>query len=100
MALVERLEKVELPPLRFGRQMGIVDVLDYRLRIDAAIVDVAPLENTGQEAVAPQLRTDDRLARTEHHVTRQVLILRPQPIAQPTAQTRPRRLRVAGIHHQ
>ena len=70
------------------------------LRIDRLVVDVRALVDAGQEAVAPQLRADDRLAGAEHDEAGQVLVLGAQAVGQPRAQAGPDRLHVAGVHHQ
>ena len=64
------------------------------------VVDVRALVDAGQEAVAPQLRADDRLAGTEDDEAGQVLVLGAQAVGQPGTHARPNRLHVAGVHHQ
>ena len=64
------------------------------------VADVRALVDARQEAAAPQLRADDRLARAEHHEAGQVLVLRAQAEGQPRAEARPDRLHVARVHHQ
>src|SRR5690606_41389680 len=59
MFLVEALEHVEHSSLRNRREPRVIGVRDDLLRIDAGIVDVCPLINSRQEAVAPQGRPDD-----------------------------------------
>ena len=98
--LVHLLQQVELLPLHAARQVLVVDVLDDVLGVGPRVVDVRALVDAGQEAVAPQLRADDRLARAEHHVAGQVLVLRAQAVGEPGAHAGPRRLRFAGVHHQ
>ena len=44
-------------------------------RVDAGVVDVRALVDAGQEAVAPQLRADHRLAGAEDDEAGQVLVL-------------------------
>ena len=70
------------------------------LRVDRLVVDVRALVDGRQEAVAPQLRADDRLAGAEHDEAGQVLVLGAQAVGQPRAQARPDRLHVAGVHQQ
>ena len=76
------------------------EVADHRLWIDGRIVDVRALIHRGQEAVAPELRTDNRLAGTEDDVAGQVLILGAETIRQPRPPARTDRLDVAGIHQE
>ena len=70
------------------------------VRVDRGVVDVRSLVDAGQEAVAPELRTDDRLARAEHDEAGQVLVLGAQAEGQPRAEAGPDRLHVARVHHE
>src|SRR6185369_3880657 len=72
------------------------------IRIAAhAVRDESPLVDGGQETVAPKRRTHRRRhVRTEHHVSRQILILRAQTVSQPCTHRRTASLVGPGIHHQ
>ena len=100
MLLVHLLQQVELTPLDAARHVAVVDVLNELFRIGVRVIDVRALVDAGQKAVAPQLRADDRLTGTEDDVTGQVLVLGAEAVGQPRAEARPRRLRLAGVHHQ
>ena len=80
--------------------MAVVDVADDPVRVDRGVVDVGSLVDAGQEAVAPELGADDRLAGAEHDEAGQVLVLGPQAEGQPGAQAGPDRLHVARVHHE
>jgi len=100
VGLVHLLQEIELAALGAARQMAVGDILDDVLRIDAGVVNMRALVDARQKAVAPQLRADDWLSRTEDNVTGQVLVLRTEAVGQPGTEARPRRLRLAGVHHQ
>ena len=50
--------------------MAAADVANDLGRVDRGVIDVGSLVDAGQEAVAPELGTDDRLAWTKHEVAR------------------------------
>ena len=52
------------------RQVAVGHVANDPVGIDRLIADVRSLVDAGQEAAAPQLRADDRLAGAEHHEAR------------------------------
>ncbi len=81
-------------------QVGIADIGQHAFRVEPAVVDVRALENAGQEAVAPQLRADDRLARAHDDEAGQVLVLGAQAVEEPGTHGRADRLRVAAGHHE
>ena len=66
----------------------LVDVADDPFGVDRLVVDVRALVDARQEAVAPQLRADDRLAGAEDDEAGQVLVLGAQAVGQPRAQAR------------
>src|SRR5262249_8092432 len=94
------LKQIELVALGGRRQITVFHITDDGARINRAIVDVRALVYAGQEAVAPQLRTNHGPPRTKNDEPGKVLVLRSQSIAQPRTQAGPDRRHVAGVHHQ
>src|SRR5262249_40106623 len=99
MFAIECLKQVKLTALRKRREMAVGHVADDSIRIKRLILNMRALINAGQKAIAPQLRSDDWLARTEHDKARQILVLRTQAKSQPRAQAGPDRLHVSRVHH-
>ena len=97
---VHALQQIELPALLAARKVFVADVGNDRVRVDRRVVDVRALVNARQEAVAPQLRADDRLAGAEHDEAGQVLILGAEGVGQPGAHAGADRLHVAAVHEQ
>ena len=97
---VHLLQQIELFALIGRRQIAVLHVAQDLLRIGLAVVDVRALIDARQEAVAPQLRADDRLAGAERHEAGQVLVVGAQPVGDPGAERGADRLHIAGVHHQ
>ncbi len=101
MALVERLQQLELLVLFRQRGEVVFDVLDELLDPRVLRVDVSALENSRQETGLPVLRFLNRIAaRTHHDETRQVLVLGAQTISDPGTHARPDQPRFAAVHQQ
>ncbi len=83
-----------------GSEVAVGEVLQHAARVEVRVVDVRALEDAGQEAVAPELRADDREAGAHRHEAGQVLVLGAQAVEQPRSHARPNRLHVAAGHHQ
>ena len=66
MKLVHLFQQVELFALRASCKHRIVDVANDFRGVHFGVVNVCPLIDARQKAVAPELRTNDRLAGTQH----------------------------------
>ena len=97
---VELPHQVELLPLVARGDLRVGDVANHLLGIEIGVVDVHSLEDAGEEAVAPELRPDHRLAGAEHHEAGQVLVVGPQSVREPRPHRGACRLRLARVHHQ
>ncbi len=80
VGLVEGAEEVELLALGGGGEVAVAEVADDLVGVDRLVVDVRALEDAGQEAVAPELGADDRLAGAEDDVAGEVLVLGAQAV--------------------
>ena len=94
-----------LPSLSFSAGMSSRHVIErhavrtvgtaHFVRNEGALID------RGQEAVAPERRSDcGRNIRAQHHVARKVLVLGAETVGEPRAHRRTAGLVRAGVHHQ
>ncbi len=94
--LVQRLNQIQLPPLRFFIQFFVLQVPDHLVRLGHRIVEESSLVFRRQESRARQT-VASALARRQHHEARQIFVLAAQPVGDPRAHGRPRRRDVARV---
>ena len=83
MTIVHRLQQIQHPALVCRIEMFVIQMTDDLPGVDLRIVDVGSLINSRQKTIAPQRRSDDRLAGAKDDKARQVLVIAPQSIRQP-----------------
>ena len=95
VAPVERLHQIELLALGLGSQLVVAQVADHTVRVRFGMVEVRALVLGRQETRAPQV-TAPR-TRTEHDESRQVTVLGPEAVRDPSAERGPSRGDVARM---
>ncbi len=107
MPAIQPFDEIQFPAL-LRRVLPIaVDVRNQLLRIEVLLAlghtvgHEHALVHGGQERGVPERWPDDcRLLRTQHDESREVLVLRSEPVGKPRPHRRPAGLRVAGVHHE
>ncbi len=101
MALVKRGEEIEFFALFTAGEERIADIGEEPVDFHVRSEDAGRLVLGGEEAVAPERRADDDLvARPQHDVTGEVLVLGAEPVEEPRTEGRTDRLEIAGVHGQ
>jgi len=79
----------------------VLHELDELLDVRVPRIDVGPLEDAGEEARLPVLRLLQRVAAGAHRdEARKVLVLRAQPVSDPTPDARADLPRLAAVHEE
>ena len=110
LALIQAADEINLRPLKLTRHVLVLDVLHRRPRRGVLLqkrriqvrklrsTDLRALTNRRQKRAAIVLRAAVVRRRVQRDKTRQIVILRAQPVKRPRPHRRPHKLKTARVH--